>query len=270
MRPFYGEFAWAYEYIIDAPVAQRCDFIERVLRRVQPHGHLRLLDAGCGPGQYTADLAQRGFRVVGLDASETFVRQAEKTYGPLPNAHFLRGNLLDLGQVGDVGRFDGILCRGVLNDLLGAAQRLRAFQEFARVLRPGGILLFDVREWTMTARRIAQTPEFVKEVATERGVLTFRSVTSLHPPSRQLRIHELHRLHGPGGESEHTYEFVMQCWTREEVLEGLLAARFCIVEEWGAYNERVPPGATDRLVFSASLRCDGSGGIVSPASPYTE
>jgi hypothetical protein len=41
VRPFYHDFAWAYEYIIDAPLAERCDFIERVIRRElreSPHG----------------------------------------------------------------------------------------------------------------------------------------------------------------------------------------------------------------------------------------
>ena len=271
VRPFYHEFAWAYAAILDAPVAQRCDFIERVLRRLRLREPVRLLDAGCGPGQYSADLAQRGFQVVGLDASEPFVRQAQQTYGALPHApRFVQENLLDLGPPGDGGLFDGILCRGVLNDLVGVAPRQRVMHAFARVLRPGGMLLFDVREWTMTARRIAQNPTFVKEVATERGVVTFRSVTRLDPPTRQLHIHEHHHLHGLGEESERSYDFVMQCWTREEVTDALVAAGFRVIEEWGAYDERVPPGATDRLVVAACLHVNGSGSSVVSAHPSLE
>lgn len=38
----------------------------------------RVLDVGCGPGRHSHELARRGFEVVGLDVSETFVDLARR------------------------------------------------------------------------------------------------------------------------------------------------------------------------------------------------
>ena len=39
---------------------------------------MRVLDVGCGPGRHSLALARRGFTVVGVDISETFVRLARQ------------------------------------------------------------------------------------------------------------------------------------------------------------------------------------------------
>jgi len=249
LRPFYHEFAWAYAYIIDAPIAERCNFIGRMIRRHQGHEHPRVLDAGCGPGQYSAALAQRGFQVVGLDSSQTFIQQAQSTYGSgLHPPHFINGTILHLGTLPP---FDAILCRGVLNDVLEPSERSQVFQEFSRALSSGGVLLFDVRDWEQTVERISHNPEFLKSVMTDKGHLTFRSITTLNHAKHQMCVHECHYLHGPEGESKHTYEFAMRCWTRDEVRERLEDAQFHDVQQWGGYDEQVPLGMTDRIVTCA-------------------
>jgi len=249
LRPFYHEFAWAYAYIIDAPLVERCNFIERMIRNHQRHNHPRVLDAGCGPGHYSAALAQRGFQVVGLDSSQTFVQLAQSTYGiEGPTLQFLVGNILDLRALPP---FDAIVCRGVLNDVLEPSERAQAFQEFSRALSAEGVLLFDMRDWEQTVERISHNPEFRKSVMTDRGQLTFRSITTLHHAEQQMHVHECHHLYGPEGESEHTYEFVMRCWTRDEVRERLEDAQFHIVQQWGGYDEQVLLGMTDRIVTCA-------------------
>src|SRR5262249_54065128 len=47
----------------------------------------------------------------------------------------------------------------------------------ARTLRPHGALILDVREWGASAERKTREPIFRKRVSTDRGELTFTSVT---------------------------------------------------------------------------------------------
>ena len=114
-----------------------------------------------------------------------------------------------------LSRYDAILCRGVLNDFLGESARASVFAIFNRTLRPNGVLVLDVREWTGTAARKAREPICRKTVATERGTLTFTSVTELNANDRQLVVTERHTLNEHGRERSSDYRFVMQCWTQD-------------------------------------------------------
>lgn len=94
-----------------------------------------VLDAGCGPGQWTDFLAELGLDVRGIDLVPEFVERARTQY---PGLSF------------DVGSFDAL---DVAADSLGGVlswyslihhdpQDIRVpLAEFARVIRPGGGLL---------------------------------------------------------------------------------------------------------------------------------
>src|SRR5215510_11816190 len=68
---------------------------------------LRVLDAGCGPGLYAAELLDRGAGVVGLDESPEMVRLARRRCGDRLDVrvHDLRSPLDCLGD----GDFDAAI-----------------------------------------------------------------------------------------------------------------------------------------------------------------
>jgi len=111
----------------------------------------------------------------------------------------------------------------------------------------------DVREWDASVRRKTREPVFEKTVSTPRGALTFRSVTRLEHLTRRLLISEEHTLKTPGGgERVSTHDFVMRCWTREELRTRLTAAGFEGVEYFGGYDPETRAAATDRVVSVAT------------------
>lgn len=248
-RPFYGEFAWAYDYLIARPVAEECAGMAAALARRGVGPGASLLDAGCGTGRYAVELARRGFVVTGIDRSpELLVEARRRPVEADTCVRFESGDLLAL----PTGRgFDAIVCRGVLNDLVETADRAAVFGAFARALWPGGALLFDVRDWDASVAGKTAQPVSERRVTTPRGPLVFRTVTRLDPATRRLLISECHRLATASGEVTASYEFAMRCWSRDE-LDGLLAAAgFGAIEYAGTY-EGAPLGVGDRLVVAAS------------------
>ncbi len=113
------------------------------------------------------------------------------------------------------------------------------------------MLILDVREWAASLERKTREPLFRKRVSTDRGELTFTSVTALDPENRQLLISEKHELVSQGEERVSEYHFVMRCWERAE-LHGMLARHgFGEIACFGAYDAAVAVGATDRVVVVA-------------------
>lgn len=109
----------------------------------------RVLDAGCGTGVYTKWLLDRGANVVGVDVSEEILAQAEELVGD--RAEFHQADLETGLEFADDDAFDGVVCGSVL----GHVEDWRGvFAEFARVLEPGGFVVFSVRHPVKNARTL--------------------------------------------------------------------------------------------------------------------
>src|SRR6478672_10844140 len=203
-RPFYTEYAWAFDLIIDRPVRKECTAIATWLveRGVRPGA--ALLDAGCGTGRYSRELARRGYAVRGIDLSPELVNVANASLSQSEGVlSFAVGDIL----AGRPERYDAILCRGVLNDLVTDRHRNAVFERFAGCLQPSGVLILDVREWTASADRKAREPVFRKRVSTDQGELTFTSTTELDREHRQLLISEEHAIVQSGRRRVRAYQF---------------------------------------------------------------
>jgi len=250
-RPFYTTHAWAYDLLIDRPVKEHCGFIISQLRRHQIGEGACLLDAGCGTGNYAITLAERGFRLIGVDSSPEQIEVAKnKAQKSGVAVDFMVGDILNLPRQLEV---DAILCRGVLNDFTKEATRSSVFSSFTTPLRPGGVLIVDVREWWTTLTRKTKNPVFEKIVTTENGQLTFRSITKLRVETHSMLISETHSMRSAQGQDTSTFEFEMKCWTKEELKFHLENAGFVVLDLFGDYNEARKVGTTDRLVVVAAL-----------------
>ncbi|MFM9368343.1 class I SAM-dependent methyltransferase [Streptomyces sp. Da 82-17] len=98
----------------------------------------RVLELGCGAGQWSRALAAEGARVVGLDLSEAQLAAAAREMGQEPYP-LVQGAAEQLPFAN--GAFDLVFCD--FGGLSWAPPHL-AVPEAARVLRPGGRLVFNV------------------------------------------------------------------------------------------------------------------------------
>src|SRR5262245_11611172 len=107
-RPFYAEYAWAFDLLNDRPVRKECAVIAAWLidRGITPGAEV--LDAGCGTGRYAIELARRGYGVHGLDLSPELIEVATRAVaGSTGRVTFSVGDIRRL----PTSQYDAILCR---------------------------------------------------------------------------------------------------------------------------------------------------------------
>ncbi len=106
--------------------------------RTPPYGPA--LDLGCGTGTHSLQLAERGWRVIGIDSVSTAVRQARDRAGDGGGEiRFIEGDVTELRRedVGEVGFFLDVGCFHGLKD----AQRAAMGQSVSAVATPDATLL---------------------------------------------------------------------------------------------------------------------------------
>jgi SAM-dependent methyltransferase len=104
-------------------------------QRSHPLG--RALDLGCGRGQHSAELARRGWQVVGIDLVPRAIEAANRR--GVPGARFVVGDVTDLA-VADLGTFDFFLDVGCLQGF-NAEQRRAVGTAITALANPGATLL---------------------------------------------------------------------------------------------------------------------------------
>jgi len=103
-----------------------------------------LIDAGCGTGRHSIAMAERGYTVVGADASEEMLALAGELSAGRDRLRFC---LAPYEQLFDAvgGGHDGLYCLG--NSLAAVGSRdgfVAAIDQFAACLRPGGRLFVQI------------------------------------------------------------------------------------------------------------------------------
>jgi 2-polyprenyl-3-methyl-5-hydroxy-6-metoxy-1,4-benzoquinol methylase len=245
-RPFYYQYAWAYDLIVEPKTEKRVRFFKEIFELLNLSDSAKILDAGCGTGNLAMALASEGFNVTGIDVSESFVNNAIKQNPENSNPYFIVGDILKIEYT---NTFDAIICRGVLNDIIDETARKAVFSIFHQALKPNGIFIADVREWNETIKRKTLDPVLEKQVNTENGLLTFMSETHLNKAERMLEISEIHQLISDEKTSCSKNFFKMKCWTLEEIVEYSNDTHFSIEKVFGDYETNSKIGQTDRLVF---------------------
>ncbi len=96
---------------------------------------MQILDLACGEGYFTRLIAQSGAEVSGADIARELVRKAQKAS---PAIHYYTAAAEKLDFAKD-DSFDAITCVLALQNIEGFGA---VFKECARVLKPGGRLLF--------------------------------------------------------------------------------------------------------------------------------
>ncbi len=207
-----------------------------------------LIDAGCGTGRHAIAMAERGYTVVGADASEEMLALANQQSAGRDRLRFAHASYDQLSSVVGGGH-DGLYCLG--NSLAAAGSRegvTAAIEQFAACLRRGGRLFVQILNF---APMRAESP-CVRgpRVATVDGVeyVSFRqfhfdetgaditNVTLYRDDAWHKRV---------GGGRLYTIE-------RDEFVKACSQAGFTVDELWGDYqrNEFDIKTSTDLILVA--------------------
>jgi len=128
-----------------------------------------ILDAGCGNGEHTHILSQKGGNVVGCDGSLEMLKLARSKY---PSYRFDHVNLLNYMPYQN-NEFDIVLCNLVLMDFDPIDN---AISEFYRILKNEGTFFFSIVH-----------PAFYRAVweRNEQGVIISKKVSSYITPQAE-------------------------------------------------------------------------------------
>jgi SAM-dependent methyltransferase len=168
-----------YEIAFDMNRKQEVDFLVHAFRTYARRTVSTVLDIACGTGPHLIRLAERGYRMSGLDLSPE-------------NIAFLRGRAAGKGldvalHVGDMTRFrlprpvDAAICmQDSQGHLLTNEAILAHLRATSRAIKKGGLYVFDrymCSSWTDPARRWSWTRR--RGGATVRA--TFEALKDLNP-----------------------------------------------------------------------------------------
>jgi ubiquinone/menaquinone biosynthesis C-methylase UbiE len=137
----YGRYAWDDQ----CEPARVSDPPERIVEIVQTRcikPHERVLDAGCGTGNYALALATAGFRVIGVDFAAGMLAQArKKASAGLSDYVSFQPADLNVPLRFPTAHFDHVICISVLQ---AVASPNFTLGELHRVLTPRGTIILSL------------------------------------------------------------------------------------------------------------------------------
>lgn len=223
---FDARYLHEYEPLFDLVQDRR--EVARVLELLGLPSGARILDCPCGQGRHAHLLAEAGFRVDGLDYSRTLLAAARKR-GTSASLRYTQGDMRSLPEKW-TGRFDGLVnlftSFGFFDD---PGDDLRVLGEFARVLRPGGVLIWHGGSRDGVMARFLDRDWW----STADGTM-FGQERTFDPLSGFLEITSTWR--GPGGEGERTHR--IRLYTASELASRLREVGLVVEQAFDAWSDK--------------------------------
>lgn len=244
-RPGQGEFegvAQYYDHLMKhVPYRGWVDYVEDLQGRWAPRPE-RVLDLACGTGKVGSEMLRRGYQVVGADLSEPMVKRCAQQDPPLPAI------VSDARQLAFAGAsFDLIVCLyDSLNYILELEGFAAAMGEAYRLLRPGGVFIFDLN----TTRALA-TGMFTQSDMTGPDRLHYDWQAHWDPKTHICQVDMWFGYRDQGEQREFTETHFQRAYTHHEVTGALKTAGFRKLRAYDAYRFTPLTPWSDRVFYVA-------------------
>lgn len=245
MNSYQALAAYYDRFTDDVGYADWADFFERLFARegVQPG---LILDLACGTGSLTKILAERGYEMIGADASPDMLMQAmQNTIDCAPRPLFLNQRMEELDLYGTVDVC--LCCLDSINYVTDPAALQRAFERVHLFLEPKtGLFVFDVNTPEKFARidgnayvREDEGVFCVWQAAVEDGLCAYQFDIFTREGGGWARAQETHEE---------------RIYTPETLTAMLARAGFSEIKTYGDQSFAPVRGGEDRIYFTARKR----------------
>jgi ubiquinone/menaquinone biosynthesis C-methylase UbiE len=237
---FFGDF-YLRAYVQEEADAQAGEDALAAARLAGVEPGANLIDVPCGYGRHTIALALAGYRVVGVDRSQTLLDEAQRRSGHERWPKLVRADYRELPQPDET--FDAALNLFTSLGYLGDEGDTRVLAEIRRVLKPGGKLVLE----TMHRDRLVQAWQEKDWMLMGEGRLllaqrTWDPVTGVAQTTQTL-------IDSKGERDSRT--FSVRTYAATELLRMIDAAGFSDAKTYGSF-EGDPLTTSSRLVLVAA------------------
>lgn len=238
----FGDLAPFYDALmLGVPYKMWVEYLEALLKLNDCHPDT-VLDVACGTGNVSEILAERGYRVTGIDNAPGMIESA-KAKGGLAEYYVQDLTTLDLGRQFDlaVSLFDS------LNYVLDPNALAQGFVCIYEHIKPGGLFIFDVNTTYALANSFFDQSD-TSESSNPRYV--WRS--EWDPEAHVCTVRMKFEMTMVDGSVNHFREVHRQRAYELSELAGMLeSAGFKEVTSYHAYDFRRPSKRSDRVFFTA-------------------
>ena len=255
----FGPLAPHYDELMDVvPYEAWVDYVSTLFLLAEHEPH-RVLDAACGTGNVSFEMARRGWNVTGVDLSAPMIEVAQgKVHEMVPQnapSQFLTGDFspaprficddlttFDLGET-----FDSATCLyDSLNYIVEPEKLKLAFARIAAHVQPGGIFVFDMNsDWAFKADLFTQSNldlrrdlnyEWRADFDADSRICSVQMTFRRRANGQTETFHETHR--------ERAYE-------RQEIEIMLQETGWHLLRSFDAYTLNPPHARSERWYFLA-------------------
>ena len=188
----------------------------------------RILDVPCGQGRHAHLLAEAGYDVHGVDLSRELLQLAIDR-GTGPGLKYARADMRRLAAAW-TGRFDAVINLFTsFGFFLDPADDARVIREFARVLRPGGLLV-----WHGGSRDGVMAKFLERDWWTTRNGTVIGHERSFDPLSGVMTVRSTWRGPKTSGEREHR----IRLYTATRLAEICRDAGLIVAQAYDGWRDR--------------------------------
>ncbi len=223
---FDAQYLHEYEPLFDLVQDRR--EVGRLMELLESPSGSRILDCPCGQGRHAHLLAEAGFDVDGLDYSADLLAVAAKR-GVSNRLRYTRGDMRKL-PARWTGRFDAVVNLFTSFGFFDSPQDdLQVLTEFARVLKPGGQLI-----WHGGSRDGVMAKFLARDWWTTADGTVFAQERRFDPLSGFLHITSTWR--GPKGNGERSHK--IRLYSASELAARLRDVGLIVEQAFDAWEDR--------------------------------